>query len=154
MPVKWLSETEAIAYLAGCGEGRLATSGADGQPYVVPLNYVLHDGQIYFHCAPSGRKLDNIAANDRVCFEVSEREKYIIAETPCESATRFVSVLVFGRARLVLCERKKAEVLNALLAKFAGDGKFRPVDEVMAAGCAVVALSIDKISGKRSVDPE
>ena len=154
MPVKWLSRAEALAYLAGCREGRLATNGADGQPYIVPLNYVVQDEKIYFHCALRGRKLDNIAANDWVCFEVSEREKYIIAEAACDSATRYISVLVFGRAQLVACVQKKVEVLNAFMTKFADGGKFRRVDEAMASGCAVVMISIDQISGKRSVDPE
>ena len=50
--------------------GRMATLGADGYPYITPVNYVYTNACIYFHCALKGEKLDNIAREDRVCFEV------------------------------------------------------------------------------------
>ncbi len=34
--------------------GRLATVGADGYPYITPVNYVYLDGAIYFPCARVG----------------------------------------------------------------------------------------------------
>ncbi len=36
--------------------GRLATNGADGYPYITPVNFVCHQGHIYFHCASKGEK--------------------------------------------------------------------------------------------------
>lgn len=154
MPVKWLGESEAFAYLAAGTEGRLATVDADGQPYIVPLNYVFFRGGIYFHSASGrGRKLANIAADSRVCFEVSQTDKAVFAEKPCDSATRFTSVIVFGKARIVDDEAEKLAALTALTAKFAAGRSFRPIDAAMAKGCTVVAVSVDGITGKRNVDP-
>lgn len=39
-------------------EGRLATLGADGYPYITPVNYVYRQGSIYFHCALKGKLLE------------------------------------------------------------------------------------------------
>ena len=57
--------------------GRMATIGRDGYPYITPVNFVDLDGNIYFHCAPSGEKLDNLKQNPRVCFEVDVPLSYI-----------------------------------------------------------------------------
>lgn len=154
MPAKWLTESEAFQYLAARTEGRLATSDADGQPYIVPLNYIFYRGNIYFHCATKGRKLDNITVNDRVCFEVSQTDKTVFSEKPCGCATRYTSVVVFGKARVVTDDEEKVAALNALADRFAAGRPYTPVDAAMAKSCAVVAVSITAISGKRNVDPE
>ncbi len=49
--------------------GRLATNGADGYPYVTPVNFVWHERKIYFHSALAGEKLENLARDPKVCFE-------------------------------------------------------------------------------------
>jgi len=54
MPIRWMSEPEARAFLAEQTEGRLATCDHAGQPYITPLNYLYHEGKIYFHCKLTG----------------------------------------------------------------------------------------------------
>jgi len=66
--------------------GRLGTC-VDGEPYVVPLSFAYHDGKIVFHCAKRGKKLDNIAKNPQVCFEVDMGE-VIPDEKPCRFSVR------------------------------------------------------------------
>lgn len=153
MPKKWLSDSEAMEYLAGQREGRLATTDQNGQPYITPLNYIVHEGKMYFHSALKGRKLDNIAVNSRVCFEVSHTDKNVFNMNPCDSGTRFCSVLVFGKASVIEDAAKKIEVLTVLTQRFAEGSPFRPIDENMASSCVLVEISIDQISGKRNVDP-
>ncbi len=153
MPKKWLSEEEAITYLSSRTEGRLATCDAAGQPYITPLNYVFHRGNIYFHSAPKGHKLDNIAANSRVCFEASHTDKGVLAEQACNCSTRYTSVVVFGQARLVTDDAEKVEALNAITGKIAAGRPFVPAAAENVGGVAVVAVSVDRISGKRNVDP-
>jgi hypothetical protein len=154
MAKHWMSEGDARRFLAERTEGRLATCDVAGQPYITPLNYVCHEGKIYFHCKPSGRKLDNIAHNPRVCFEVSQTAKTVFSgEEPCSCATRYTSVLVFGAARIMADKSERVKFLNVLMEKFAAGRPYRPVDEERAAGCAVVEISIDEISGKMNADP-
>ncbi len=45
--------SEAVGHLA---------MAADGEVYLVPLNYTYDEGRILFHCALQGRKLDMIRA--------------------------------------------------------------------------------------------
>jgi nitroimidazol reductase NimA-like FMN-containing flavoprotein (pyridoxamine 5'-phosphate oxidase superfamily) len=155
MPIRWMSETDARAFLATQTEGRLATCGQAGQPYITPLNYLYYEGKIYFHSKLTGRKLDNLAENHRVCFEVSDAIKITISEDrACGCSTRYTSVLAFGAARIITDEAEKTALLNQLVEKFATGKPYQPVSESDAARCAVVEIHIDEISGKKNVDPE
>ena len=150
-----MSEEDARTFLAAGNEGRLATCGADGQPYITPVNYVFRENSIYFHCKLTGRKLDNLTQNARICFEVSRTAKNtLLADRPCACSTRYTCVLAFGAARLVEDESKKATLLNLLVEHMAAGKEFQPVNEQQAAKCAVVEIRVDEISGKMNVDPE
>ena len=155
MPVRWMSKTEAYAFLAAGTEGRLATCNTAGQPYITPLNYLCHEGKIYFHCKQTGRKLDNIAQNNRVCFEVSGAAHLAISDDrPCACSTRYTCVLAFGTARAIEGNAGKAALLNLLVEKFAAGKPCQPIDEQNAARCAVMEIAIDEISGKINFAPE
>lgn len=155
MPIRWMNEEDAREFLTTETEGRLATCDGGGQPYITPVNHLFHDGKVYFHSKLTGRKLDNLAENSRVCFEVSRAAKMTVAEDrPCACGTRYTSVLAFGTARVVEDLAEKAKLLNLLVAKHATGKAFVPVDEQKAAGCAVVEILVDQISGKMNVDPE
>ena len=155
MPIRWMTEAAAREFLGAQTEGRLATSDSAGQPYITPLNYLFRDGKIYLHSKLTGRKLENIAGNCRVCFEVSTVEKIIpLLDRPCGCATRYTSVLAFGAARVLSDNTEQAALLNLLVERYAAGKPYQPVTEKDAAGCAVVEILIDQISGKRNVDPE
>ena len=97
-------------------EGVLATCGEGGYPYATPLNYVYHNGAIYFHCALTGHKLDNIAFNPKVSFCV-----YVETELmPSKFSIKFKSVVAFGKAEEVSGDEKK-EALLALVHRLSPD---------------------------------
>ena len=115
--------------------GVLATIGDDGYPYAIPLSYV-YDGGIYFHCAPTGHKMDNIKYNDKVSFCVVGRAKTL----PEELSVDYQSVIVFGRAKIIEGEEKN-NALGKLMAKYAPDKDCR-------ADATVVKIDIEHISAK------
>jgi len=155
MPIRWMNDEDARAFLAGQTEGRLATCDSAGEPYITPLNYLYSEGKIYLHSKLTGRKLENIAGNPRVCFEVSQVEKITaLLDRPCGCSTRYTSVLVFGAARVLGDNAEKAALLNLLVERYAGGKPYKLVTEKEAAGCAVVEIAVDKISGKKNIDPE
>ena len=95
---KEIKEREEIEPILEKSEiGRLGTC-FEWEPYVVSLSFAYHDGKIVFHCARRGKKLDNIAKNPRVCFEVDAGD-VISAENPCEFSCRYRSVIACGEAR-------------------------------------------------------
>ncbi|NDV25643.1 pyridoxamine 5'-phosphate oxidase family protein [Desulfovibrio sp. JC010] len=113
---KILPEGSVEEILNAGEEGVLATVGEDGYPYATPLNYVYHNGAIYFHCARTGHKLDNIAYNSKVSFCV-----YVDTELlPSKFSIKFRSVVAFGQAEEVSGDEKK-EALLALVHRLSPD---------------------------------
>ncbi|MBN2123816.1 MAG: pyridoxamine 5'-phosphate oxidase family protein [Deltaproteobacteria bacterium] len=128
--------------------GRLATFGKDGYPYITPVNFVRMDDRIYFHCAPEGEKLDNIAGNPRVCFEVDVPLAYLDAgldpDRPiCHLHQFYHCVVIRGTAGVVEDEKKKTAALNALIRKHEPHADFQPVqtDMVGFKACKVVEIT-------------
>jgi nitroimidazol reductase NimA-like FMN-containing flavoprotein (pyridoxamine 5'-phosphate oxidase superfamily) len=156
MPPKILSQEDALAFLTRETVGHLATNDPTGYPYITPLNYVYYQGKIYFHCALKGRKLDNLAADNRVCFEVSRLDRKVFSPLACKCSTRYTSVLVFGRARLVEDPARQRELLEALTETYAQGQSFAAIepDSPKLARCHVVEITIDAIHGKANVDRE
>jgi len=136
---------EAILNRAGVGRLGLAV---DNLPYVVPLNYVYHNGAIYFHCADEGRKIDMLQANLQVCFEVDEDYGIVRSNKPTPHSTHYASVIVFGQARIVNDLQQKYDALQALLDKYAPGRHYRQMRLNEAKTATVVEITIDEMTGK------
>lgn len=135
--------------------GRLATLGADGYPYVTPVNYVFYRQAIYFHCAHKGEKIDNIKGCDKVCFEVDIPLSYLGVDydrsrPSCHVHQFYHCVIIRGRAEFVEDIGEKTAALNALLRVHEEGGDFEPVTAgTKEAGfCTVIAVRIESMSGK------
>ncbi len=149
-------EIEAI--LLGARIGRLATLGQDGYPYITPVNYVYLRGSIYFHCALQGEKLDNLRRDPKVCFAVDRPLAYIDTgydkNLPvCDVGQYYQSVVIRGRAEIVVDMTEKVEALNALMACHENDPEFAAITATTPAValCAVVAVRVESISAKANL---
>lgn len=94
--------------------GTLALCGADGVPYAVPVNFVQEGGKIWFHCALEGRKIDLIRENPMVSFCVVGSAQVV----PEDFTTKYESVILTGRARLLETREEKIGPMTALCKKF------------------------------------
>jgi uncharacterized protein len=135
--------------------GRMATIGADGYPYITPVNYVWYQGKIYFHCAPSGEKLDNLTRDPRVCFQVDIPLAYLdLAFDPEKRANKahqfYHSVIIRGEAAIVPNGPLKKAALNALVVAYEKNSDFTPVSDDMPGykACHVVEVTPISISAK------
>ncbi len=140
---KQLSHEDTLALLHRGQEGILGTLGEEGYPYTVVVNYVYYKDKIYFHCAKSGHKLDNIQYHDKVSFTVYDHVK-VLGE---ELNTLYQSLTLFGRAKVV---ETTEEVLLALIQKYsklplplAKDMIKKEIDIT-----AIVEIEIEHITGK------
>ena len=124
---------------------RIALSD-DGQPYVVPVCFGYVDNTLYFHSAPSGRKLDILGKNNAVCCEFDVDQEIVPAEDACAWSVRYRSVVAFGRAFIVedLDEQRKA--LDVIVAHYGGQPRVYP--EATLQRTAVVKVEIQSMTAK------
>lgn len=142
-----MTESGWLALLSAGEYGVLATAGRDGSPYGVPLSYVYMDGCVYFHCARTGRKLDCLRCDPRVCFTVVGSVR---AVHDGSFTTRYSSAMVFGTASEVADEAERHTALLALCEKYlpAHIDKTHAEIEKHAPRTAVYRIDPEFITGK------
>lgn len=156
-----MSTADAEVALAAGYAGRLATVGADGWPYCVPLLYVWMDGEIWLHnTAARGHLRANIEHETRVCFELdAPGEIFAYGRFECDSSVAYQSVVAFGRIRIVEDRDAKQRFCEALIAKYARPewdepaakrprGFFPRLDQI-----TVYAIAPERITGKENALP-
>jgi nitroimidazol reductase NimA-like FMN-containing flavoprotein (pyridoxamine 5'-phosphate oxidase superfamily) len=112
-----VSQEDAIQMLSETTAGVLGVNGDDGYPYTVPVNFVYHDGKIYFHCAKAGHMIDAIKNCSKVTFCVIHK----MDRKQEEFTTDYRSVSIFGRARILEAETEKREAMIGLIKKYSPD---------------------------------
>ena len=108
-----LPRVEAERILTEGKSGVLAVAGDEGYPYAVPMSYAYQNGNLYFHSALSGHKLDAIAREEKVSFCVVAQDSVV----PEKFTTRYQSAIAFGRACIVTDSEEKRQALMALVEK-------------------------------------
>jgi nitroimidazol reductase NimA-like FMN-containing flavoprotein (pyridoxamine 5'-phosphate oxidase superfamily) len=134
--MKTLSEEEGRALLSTRGIGRLGCVD-NGEPYVVPINYVFDDGSVYSHSLP-GRKIEALRAHPRACLQVDE----------IKNDFEWRSVIAFGNFEEIRVPNERSSILGKLLARFP---LLTPVESVMTPETephsVVFRIRIDRITG-------
>ncbi len=126
---------------------RLALS-LDDQPYIVPLNFGYKDNCLYFHTGKTGKKIDILKKNPRVCFQLDTDLKLLPSENPCKWNMRYRSVIGYGKAAFVDDPAEKKHALDIIVSHYSGDsGKYpdKRMDHL-----AIIRVEIDHITGKHS----
>ncbi|MBI5130865.1 MAG: pyridoxamine 5'-phosphate oxidase family protein [Rhodopseudomonas palustris] len=151
-----MSEQRTLETLAAGYSGRLATVGADGFPYCVPLLYLWIDGVLYLHTTSAhGHLRANVEHEPRVCFEVDEQQGvFDYGRFECDSGLAYRSVCLFGRIRIVEEPDAKQRFCEALMAKYGKPDTIRPkgffprLDAI-----TVYAVVAERITGKETTMP-
>lgn len=97
--------------------GIIGISG-DDYPYTVPVNYVWHQGKIYFHGMGSGKKVSLLSSHQKVSFTVYEEFGTTTDPMPCKADTSYLSVMLFGTAHKVTSFDEAAQALQLILNKY------------------------------------
>lgn len=123
---------------------------ADNMPYIVPLNfgYTYQDGafSFFFHCADQGKKLDMIAKNPTVCFEMDCSHSLTTASSPCGYGYNYQSIIGNGTAQLVTNPADKKRFLSAIMAHQTGES-FLFTDS-QAAAVTVCQIKVSSLFAK------
>ena len=135
--MKVLLEDESRALLSACRIGRLGCV-YNGEPYVVPINYVFEGDLVYSHSLP-GRKIEALRTHPRACLQADE----------IESDFRWRSVIAYGNFEEVRAPSDRRSIFSKLLARYP---LLTPVESLMAQDASapdsvVFCIRIDRITG-------
>jgi hypothetical protein len=110
----------------------------NGEPYVVPINYLLEGDYLYSHSL-YGLKIAGLRENPRACVQVDE----------IESDLHWKSAMAFGKFEEITKSRERADILTKLLRKFP---MLTPVESAIASDGSsqeviVFKIKIERITG-------
>jgi len=127
---------------------RIALADGD-EPYVVPVSFGYDCDAIYIHTATSGRKIDFIEANSRVCFELEDNVSLQADDgDACKWTFAFESVIGYGTITELETAVEKARGLNQIMLHYSG--REWDIDETATATTRVWRIDIESVTGKRS----
>jgi uncharacterized protein len=119
----------------------------DGEPYVVPVNYVYSRGSVLFHCGPAGKKIDFLTANPAVCFVVGRQTGDVRGHAggaACHLDND--SIICYGTARVLDHVSERAAALNVFNRCFDPDAE--EISQKRAENCTVVEISVSEMTGR------
>ena len=151
-----MSAQQASAMLERGFSGRLATVGADGYPYCIPLLYIRMEGEIYVHTGSArGHLRANVEREPRICFEIDEPDQvFDYGRFECDSGLAYQSVILFGKIRIAEERAVKQRFCEALMAKYGKPDSTRPkgffprIDMI-----TVYAIAVERMTGKEMTLP-
>ena len=121
----------------------------DQQPYVVTVNYGWDNEYLYFHSSQKGKKVDMIAKNPNVCFEVNYGGEVYSNKQACNWGTKFRSITGFGKAVLITDEKEKIKALQAIMLKYSGKDNHE-FNEHVVSHTNIYRISLDDVTAKQN----
>jgi uncharacterized protein len=119
------------------------------RPYMVPLNYGYDGKALYFHSASSGKKIDILRRDSRVCFEIEYYNEIIRDDIPCEWTAKYRSLIGYGTIEFITGYEEKKKGLDVIMAHYGKTDeniyKDNHIDNIL-----ILKLNIEEISGKQS----
>lgn len=100
--------------------------GLDGKPYVLPFNFGYHNGTLYIHSGPEGKKVDIWKRNPCVCVAFSSDYflRYQHKDVACSYSMKYRSVLLFGKVEEVVDFDEKKRIMNIIMKKYTNNDNF------------------------------
>ena len=145
-----LTDDQIIELLMDNETGSLATLNEDGTPYLTPVHFCYLGNRIYIHGLPKGQKMDNILRDNRVSFCTYKMEELLLDsnEQPCDTNTKYESVIISGKAIVVEDIGKKEEVLRTIIGKYTPQLRDKEIPSKMIRGTAVIEIEPLEKTGK------
>jgi len=119
--IKQITDTNEIeAIIASCKICRIAM--IDGElPYLLAFNFGYRNQTIYIHTGKTGKKLDVLAKNNKVCVLFDTDHELFFRNQPvaCSWRQRYRSVMAHGKAVKVEDFEQKTAALNIFMQNYA-----------------------------------
>lgn len=141
-----LADHETLEILRTAEYGVLATVGPEGEPYGVPLTFALDEDEqhLLFHCAPEGRKLDNLRAHPKAHFSAVGGTRLL----PEEFSIEYRSAMAAGPVAEVTDREEKKRCARRIAKKYSDTDPEQYIERAIDRTC-ILRMTIEQRGGKR-----
>lgn len=142
------SRPEIDEVITSCDICRVGFCDKSGRPYVLPFCFGYDGEALYVHSATEGTKLDILAENNQVCFEMECDVEFRKAPEACRWGLKYRSVVGFGTADIISDPERKLKAFSTIMAHYSPeDYTFNPkaVERTV-----IIRICIDSVTGKKS----
>src|SRR5437762_4060082 len=122
----------------------------DGQPFVVPTNYVRVGDKLFLHGSIASRLMKTLASGASFCLSVTLLDGIVFAPTAVGHSVNYRSVVVMGKAEPIEGEAAKLAAMRDFV-EYVIRGRWntvRPPSEQELKGTMVLAVPLVEASAK------
>jgi len=123
---------------------------ADGQPFVVPTNYVRVGDKLFLHGSTASRLMKTLASGAPFCLNVTLLDGIVFSPTATGHSVNYRSVVVMGKAEVVESHDEKRAAMRDFV-EYVIRGRWdtvRPPSEQELKGTMVLAVPLVEASAK------
>ena len=121
----------------------------NNEPYVIPISFGYDGKSIFFHTAKTGKKINILASNPRVCLAFEDKITLVEdKEQACKWSFDFSSVIVTGKIEEISDTAEKQSGLNQIMLHYSKQSWQIPTKEFSK--IKVWRVKIENITGKQS----
>ncbi|MDD3521302.1 MAG: pyridoxamine 5'-phosphate oxidase family protein [Actinomycetota bacterium] len=143
--------SEILTIIDRCRVCRIAITDKD-KPYIVPLNFGYFYGDkkltLFFHSAPSGRKIELIKENPDISFEMDFEKGLIKGDIACKYGYLYQSIIGEGRISFIEDKEEKLFAFNRIMQHQTGSNENFIFDVNIVDKTLVYKLNVTHISAK------
>jgi nitroimidazol reductase NimA-like FMN-containing flavoprotein (pyridoxamine 5'-phosphate oxidase superfamily) len=119
-------------------------------PYIVPLSFGYSWDQsleLFFHCAPAGRKLDLLSENNAAGFEIDTGSELVTGDKACDWGMKYQSLVGTGTVVEVTDQHERLLAFERIMAHYGHVGPLE-FDAKVLERTKVLKLRVGELSGK------
>jgi uncharacterized protein len=123
----------------------------NNMPYIVAMNFGFIESNpaiLYFHSANEGKKIDIIKVNNNVCVQIDIPGELVKSDIACNWGMNYKSVIIFGKAEIIIDKAEKVTGLNSIMKKYSGKNDYF-FDEKNLNQTTVFKVVINEITCKK-----
>jgi hypothetical protein len=142
------SRGEIEKIISRCLFCNVAMVDGSDKPYVIPMNFGYKENTIYLHSSKSGKKIDILKKNNKVCisFSTDHELRWQSEKMACSYSMKYRSVLAYGKVEFIEEPEKKIEALNCIMRHYTSED-FN-YSEPSVREVAVYKVVIEKLEGR------
>lgn len=123
MKTLFIEERERIeSILSRCEICYVGMAGENRIPYVIPMNFGYEDGVLYLHSGPTGRCIDLLQKQKRicVCFSTDHELVFQHPQVACSYRMKAKSIVCYGNVGFIDDVEQKRRALDLIMHHYSG----------------------------------